>query len=65
MIGDTDRPTTGPVRSSTPAANSERPPAVALLMTPATYRSAAFLAAAERLGLEVVHGIDLPDPLAE
>ncbi len=71
MIGDTDRPTTGPVRSSAPAPqatqapNGDRPPAVALLMTPATYRSAAFLGAAERLGLSVIRVLDLPDPLTE
>ena len=65
MIGDTDRPTPGPVRSSTTSTSGDRPPAVALLMTPATYRSAAFLGAAERLGLAVVRVLDLPDPLTE
>ncbi|MDP9364278.1 MAG: hypothetical protein M3Q10_08660, partial [Chloroflexota bacterium] len=44
---------------------AERRPRVVLLMGPATYRAGAFLAAAERLGLEVVHGIDLPDALAD
>ena len=38
---------------------------VALLLTPQTYRAGAFLAAAERLGLEVVRVLDLPEPLAE
>ena len=38
---------------------------VVLLMSPATYRAGAFLGAAKRLGLEVVRGIDLPEPLAE
>lgn len=33
-------------------------------MGPATYRAGAFLAAAERLGLDVVQGIDVPAPLA-
>src|SRR5215203_3305855 len=65
MIGDTDRPTPGPVRSSTTSTSGDRSPAVALLMTPATYRSAAFLGAAERLGLTVVRVLDLPDPLTE
>jgi biotin carboxylase len=65
MTYDTDRPAPGPVRSSTPTTDGDRPPAVALLMTPATYRSAAFLEAAARLGLAVVRVLDLPDPLAE
>lgn len=34
-------------------------------MTPATYRSGAFLGAAERLGLEVVRVLDLPDALTQ
>lgn len=37
---------------------------ILLLMGPATYRAGAFLAAAERLGLEIVQGLDLPDALA-
>src|SRR5262245_23469585 len=39
-------------------------PRVILLMGPATYRAGAFLTAAERLGLDVVQGIDVPAPLA-
>ncbi|MEA2527833.1 MAG: hypothetical protein QOF73_5060, partial [Thermomicrobiales bacterium] len=39
-------------------------PRVILLMGPATYRAGAFLAAAERLGLDVVQAIDVPAPLA-
>ncbi len=38
---------------------------VVLLMSPATYRAGAFLGAAERLGLEVVQAIDLPETLAD
>jgi len=38
---------------------------ILLLMTPATYRSGAFLNAAQRLNLEVVVGIDLPETLTE
>ncbi|MFL5628465.1 MAG: ATP-grasp domain-containing protein [Ktedonobacteraceae bacterium] len=38
---------------------------VVLLMSPATYRAGAFLAAAKRLHLEVVVGIDLPESLSE
>lgn len=38
---------------------------VVLLMSPATYRAGAFLAAAKRLNLEVVVGIDLPESLSE
>lgn len=40
-------------------------PCVMLLMGPATYRAGAFLAAAKRLGLNVVTGVDVPQPLAE
>lgn len=38
---------------------------VLLLMSPATYRAGAFLQAAQRLNLDVVVGVDLPEPLAE
>lgn len=37
---------------------------VLLLTTPSSYRTAAFLASAERLGLEVIQAIDLPEVLA-
>ncbi len=37
---------------------------VILLVGSMTYRGAAFMAAAERLGLEVVKGLDMPRPLA-
>ncbi len=36
-----------------------------LLMGPATYRAGAFLTAAKRLGLDVIVGMDVPQPLAE
>ena len=39
-------------------------PRVMLLVGPATYRAGAFLGAAERLGLDVVQAVDLPDALA-
>ena len=42
-----------------------RRPRVVLLASPATYRAGAFLAAAARLDLDVVRGIDLPEALAE
>lgn len=38
---------------------------VLLLMSPATYRGGAFLQAAQKLDLEVVVGIDLPESLAD
>ncbi len=38
---------------------------ILLLMTPATYRGGAFLSAAQRLNLDVVVGIDLPETLAD
>ncbi len=38
---------------------------VLLLMSPATYRAGAFIAAAQRLELDVVFGIDLPETLGE
>lgn len=34
-------------------------------MSPATYRATAFLSAAQRLALDVVIGIDVPEPLAD
>jgi biotin carboxylase len=43
----------------------ERKKRILLLMSPATYRAGAFLDAAERLQLEVVVGIDLPESLAD
>lgn len=39
-------------------------PRVVLLMGPATYRANAFLVAADRLGLDVAQGIDVPAPMA-
>ncbi len=41
------------------------PKRLLLLVTPTTYRAAAFCNAAERLGVEVVRGLDLPPALAE
>ena len=38
---------------------------ILLLLSPATYRAGAFLSAAQRLNLEVVVGIDLPETLAD
>jgi biotin carboxylase len=38
---------------------------VLLLFSPASYRTSPFMEAASRLGLEVVQGVDLPEPLAE
>ncbi len=38
---------------------------VLLLMAPATYRAGAFLQAAQKLNLETVVGVDLPESLAE
>ena len=38
---------------------------ILLLMSPATYRAGAFVSAAQRLNLEVVVGIDLPETLAD
>ena len=41
------------------------PKRVLLLVTSATYGTPSFAAAARKLGLEVVYGIDMPKPLAE
>ncbi|MDQ2885855.1 MAG: ATP-grasp domain-containing protein [Chloroflexota bacterium] len=38
---------------------------ILLLMSPATYRAGAFVSAAQRLDLEIVVGIDLPETLAD
>lgn len=38
---------------------------VLLLVTPSSYRTAAFRSAAERLGIDIAEGIDLPGKLAE
>lgn len=39
-------------------------PSVVLLMSPATYRAGAFAEAGERIGLDLVRALDLPDALA-
>lgn len=39
-------------------------PCVVLLMSPATYRGGAFAEAGERIGLDLVRALDLPDALA-
>ncbi len=44
---------------------NEQKKRILLLMSPATYRAGAFVSAAERLELEIVVGIDLPESLAE
>lgn len=44
--------------------SQERAKRVLLLLTPSSYRSGAFMRAAERLGIDVLQGIDLPKPLA-
>ncbi|HEU0114387.1 MAG TPA: ATP-grasp domain-containing protein [Thermomicrobiales bacterium] len=51
--------------AATPAAEVDPRPRVLLLVNPTTYRADAFLAAAGRLGLDVVQAHDLPDELAE
>src|SRR5262249_33871222 len=38
---------------------------VLLLFSPASYRTSPFIEAANRLGLEVVQGLDMPQALAE
>ncbi len=48
-----------------PVTNGERHNRVMLLLSPATYRANAFIAAAQRLHLETVSVIDLPRELAE
>ena len=40
-------------------------PRIVLLMGPSTYRSAAFMQATERLDLQVIRGLDLPDELSD
>ena len=47
-----------------PAAGGERRPRVLLLMSPATYRAGAFIAAADRLGIEAIQAVDQPPALA-
>jgi biotin carboxylase len=44
---------------------TEQPPRLLLLTTTRSYRMDDFRAAAERLGVEIVVGLDLPDALAE
>jgi biotin carboxylase len=38
---------------------------IILLTTPASYRGSSFMTAAEKLNLDVIHGLDMPDKLAE
>ena len=40
-----------------------QPPCIVLVMSPATYRAGAFLAAGEASGIDLVRAIDLPDAL--
>ncbi|MFN8591711.1 MAG: ATP-grasp domain-containing protein [Thermomicrobiales bacterium] len=57
---------TGAAPLAAPAAAARsRPPRIVLLAGPGTYRARAFLTAAERLGLDVVRGVDLPEALAD
>jgi len=45
--------------------SQEKRPCVVLVMSPATYRAKAFARAGERIGLDLVRAIDLPDALTE
>jgi biotin carboxylase len=38
---------------------------IILLTTPASYRGSSFMTAAEKLNLDVIHGLDMPDKLAK
>ncbi|HEU5430401.1 MAG TPA: hypothetical protein VFU81_01995, partial [Thermomicrobiales bacterium] len=51
--------------AATAAGEARTRPRVLLLVNPTTYRADAFLAAAGRLGFDVVQAHDLPDELAE
>jgi biotin carboxylase len=53
------------VGGAAPAGDGEARPRVLLLVSPTTYRAEAFVAAAARLGLDVVRVQDMPDELAE
>ncbi len=44
--------------------SSQTSKSVLLLVTPSSYRSSAFSAAADRLGISIVHGVDLPKTLS-
>lgn len=58
--------TTVPANQVHPRSSSPEPerPRVVLLMSPATYRAGAFMEAGERIGLDLVRALDLPDALA-
>ncbi|MDQ3539580.1 MAG: hypothetical protein M3440_02730, partial [Chloroflexota bacterium] len=58
--------TTVPANQVHPRSSSPEPerPRVVLLMNPATYRAGAFMEAGERIGLDLVRALDLPDALA-
>ncbi len=58
-------PTIHPDQIESPAGSAEPArPRVVLLMSPATYRAGAFTEAGERIGLDLVRALDLPDALA-
>lgn len=48
-----------------PASNVENSPRVMLLVRPSSYRTGPFVQAAERLGIEVVYGLDIDPKLAD
>jgi biotin carboxylase len=50
---------------SNSSTSASPPPRVLLLLTPQTYRAAPFMAAAERLGVEVASAVNMPKKLAE
>ncbi|HET8630270.1 MAG TPA: ATP-grasp domain-containing protein [Thermomicrobiales bacterium] len=50
---------------TTPTAETTPRKRVLLLLSPLTYRAEAFLTAAERLGLDVAKGVDMPRTLAD
>lgn len=56
---------TQPETAADPPTEATRRPRILLLFGPTSYRTGAFLAAAERLAIDVDRGYDLPRPLAD
>src|SRR5262245_30944010 len=63
MQGQTERLAAKQLEPVAPAAVTNR--RIILLTTPASYRGSSFMTAAEKLNLDVIHGLDMPEKLAE
>jgi biotin carboxylase len=65
MQGQTERLANKRSEPVAPVSNDTLRRRIILLTTPASYRGSSFMTAAAKLNLDVIHGLDMPEKLAE